>query len=87
MSHKGVQDCKVEIAALLKRAALNMELQGDEPLVVLVDSAARMIAEVKDDTNRKAMAKAIAESFCAMVEMIYNKEIAFSKYEKVRSVH
>ena len=81
MSTKGVESVKVKVCRLIKAAAQRGELQGDEPLVVLQTLAAKMISEIDDDTNRRAMAKALANTFEDLVEMLHKNELVFRPYE------
>jgi len=82
MSTKGVEATKVRVCRLIKTAAQRGELQGDEPLVVLQTLAAKMISEIEDDNNRRAMAKALASTFEDLVEMLHKNELVFKPYEE-----
>jgi hypothetical protein len=75
MSAKGAQALKLEICRAIKLAAQTSQIAGDEPLVVLLALAAKMVSEISDDVERIAMAKAAAESFPALVEMLRRKEL------------
>lgn len=82
MSAKRVEATKAEICSILKTAAQRGDLQGDEPLVVLQTLAAKMVSEVRDDVNRKAMARALAGTFEDLVEMLHKSELVFRTYER-----
>lgn len=69
MTSKGAEDLKQEICRLLKQAATDRVLVGDEPLVVLLSLAAKMVSEIKDDITRKVMAEYVGENFPHSVEL------------------
>lgn len=75
MSAKGVEALKLEICRAIKLAAQTSKITGDEPLVVLLTLAAKMISEISNDVDRTAMAKAAGENFPALVEMLRRKEL------------
>lgn len=69
MTSNGVEELKREICKLLKKAASDRVLVGDEPLVVLLSLAAKMVSEIKDDITRKVMAEYVGENFPHSVEL------------------
>lgn len=63
MSRNGVEKLKSAICHLIKDAASYQAVEGDEPLVVLITLAAKMIAEIKDEATAKVMAELVSEQF------------------------
>ena len=82
MSAKGVEDLKLEICRAIKLAAQTSQITGDEPLVVLLTLAAKMVSEISNDVERTAMAKAAAENFPALVEMLRRQELELPQQQR-----
>jgi hypothetical protein len=83
VSAKGIDRLKVELCRLIKEAAQQGSIDGDEPLIILTSLIAKMISEVRDEKVRGGLTKAISTLLPEMVEMYTDNNLTLTIVEEL----